>query len=445
MKTLVNITPETLSPTMKMNLTVDGITVRSRITISLAEISTDVTQKTAKVVVVDESGSTTMRDYAMSNGQLIFPVEIDAAKALVFQMEDEDMMGIVAFSDTARIVHDLIRCDAAGKDSLVMALDRLRARNGGTDYISGLQGAYDMLRNVPAGYNRGIDFMSDGACNPGINPSALAEDIRNSGIMLCTAGIHDNMSGADEARLKEMSGGANFQACTQAEEVAKFLASALRKTKNAALTNVSLAFTAIGLVGEIKAFDMVKKNGNRNFVAGSVTAKSGNNPASATANIGELGPNDETEIYLEFSLKPPQFKEGIKFQKRTFGELMVMAACPTEGVTTPEETGKTEMFQNFAQQTSGTTNPEVEKLTAEWVAASAIAAAAKTTNAQQQQDILNQAAAKVRRATQVFTDDDSLAGALTDLETLQQQSRAQGAAAAGKSAGRKTAVFVDEE
>jgi hypothetical protein len=439
----VNITPESKSPTMKMGLDVPSIFVRGRITVSLAAVSADVTRtRVAKVLTLDESGSTTMRDYAMSDGRLIFPVEVASAKQLVSRMNDDDLLGIVTFSDSqvpsgpARVIMPLTRCDAAGRDRLIMALDRLRPNNGGTDYVAGLQAAYGLLQSV-TDMARSIDFLSDGACNRDVDPLPLAEEIRNEGVVICCAGIQDTMSGDDEARLKAMSGGTNFQACLEAELVSSFLAGALRKAKNAALTNVNLLFEPKPGV-TVKVLDRTLKNGQRGYVAGTTAA------GNAEVNLGELGPNEEIEIYTEISLVPPKFPPTASFEPYALGNLVVTALCPSEGVTTPTEMGRIEFAQNFARASSGTTNPEVAKLEAEWTAAAALDQASKTTDAGKQQDILGKAADKVRRATQIYADDDSLAGALTDLDALKKESASKGGGAAAKSAGRKTQVFVDD-
>lgn len=441
---LIDLNIASKNPTMKFNLDVAQVTIRSRIRLELAELNLDANQPVALVVVMDESGSTMMDDFRLNDGSLIFPVEISAGKQLAFQMGPDDQLAVVGFCEDAREVIGLTKCDNRGRDEAVRALDRMRPKQSGTNYNSGLELAFDILRNIK-GMTRGIAFLTDGTRDPNTDPLPLAKQILNEGIILCTAAISDKLKTQDEDDLKTMSGGANFKQCNIADDVANFLGGSLRKAKKAALNNVSLAYTAIGAVSNIKSFDRVLRDGKRNYVAGSITQKSGNNPATAMVEIGELGPDEQVDIYVEFTMPPVKAPQGKTFQERTFGELKVMGICPSQGITTAAVLGEKDMLQNFAVTPSGQVDPDVEKLEAEWVAASALAAAASTTNAQQQQDILGQAAAKVRRATQVFTDDDSLKGALTDLEGLQQQSRAQGAAAAAKDAGRKTAVFVDED
>lgn len=441
--TRVNITTETKSPTMKFGLDVATITVKARLGITLAAANQDTRQNVAMVVTMDESGSTAAQ---IAGGSFIFNTEKDAAKATAFQMEEGDSFGLITFDDQTRKILDPTKCDAAGRDAIAMALAGLRAKNGMTNYNGALNAAYNMIRGV-SGANRVIPFLTDGQYNEGGDPLPLAERILSEGVMICTAAITNTLSAEDEALLKAMSGGTKFKVCKTAAEVTNFLASALKQAKNAALTNVTLSWQAIGLVTEITAFDRVSKDGKRGFIPGNITPQSDKSPARATIDLGELGPNETVEVYVAFKLKPvPKPKDGRTYQKRTFGDMLVFAACPAEGVTTPTEAGKDEMYQDFAVATSGAVNPAVDKFEAEWVAASAFDAISKTDNTAAQQEIAKYAAAKIRKTMVVVDDDEgTMENNAVSLEDLARQSATQGAEAAQKSAGRRTAVFTDED
>lgn len=439
---LVTINVTGKNATMKFNLDVQQMTVRSRVRLSLAEVNRDATQPVALVVVIDESGSTMDTENRLKDGSYIFPVEVAAVKQLAYNMGPKDKLAVVAFDSGYREIIGLTDCDDKGRDSIISALDSMQARQGSTVYEGGLQLAGRLLGGVTV-MTRAVAFLTDGSRDSGTNPLPAAKQLIDSGIVLCTAAISDALSASDESDLKAMSGGANFKQCGNAEEVAKFMGGAFRKAQKAAVSKVTLEFKAIGIVTKIAAFDRVLRDGKRNYVVGTITQKSGESPANAVVEIGELGPGEQVDVYVEFTMPPVKAPAGKNFQTRTFGELTVSGI--SQGINTPVVIGHSDMFQNFATTTSGQVESQVEKLEAEWTAASALAQAAQTTDASRQQDILAKAADKVKRATAVFADDDSLGAALSDLETLQQESRQKGAAAAGKKANRRTAVFAEED
>lgn len=425
----------TISAMIKVYIPADADTGRSQINI---------------VGVPDISGST---DDSLSgeSAQKVYEVERDGLSAIASSLSDGDQMAVISFDSAAYTLTPLTKMNLQGREEVLAALSGLMPQ-GMTNYWDPLVAAFDMLRGVEG--KRAIIFTTDGAFDPKYpDPSAkdpnqgntsLCDRICAAGITLYTAGISDGMTSEQENRLRDMSGGSNFTMATTPEEMRRYFETALKRTENAAVSNSVLHFRAIGLVEKIISFDLVTRNGNRNFVQGSIKQKADGSAASAHINLSDIGPGDELQIYVEFTVNQPKFRPEIQEQENTFGQLLITGDVPGLGLTN-EQLSSTHMKQWFARTTAGTTNKEVDKLWGLHAAASGMDAMSKTSNPAEQQEIMQQTAVKVKRATQIIGDDDEeLSEAMADVDGLKTAAEVGGEAAA-KQAGRKTVIFVDPD
>ncbi len=392
----------------------------------------------ALALVLDVSNSTDnpISSDGGSDNQIYKAIK-SAAKQVIDLLRDGDQVAIITFHRDAKMALPFTLCNTDGKEAALSAIEDDVYPQGGTNYNVGLDTARRELGKI-AGMTRAIAFISDGAHEAHFeDPRPMSTEIRDGGIVIYTASVADNLSADDEMRLKEMSGGANFKPCSSSFEVGKFFAGSLRKAIHASVTNARLEFTPIGLVQEVAHCEFVWKNGKRNYVAGSNTP--------ATVQLGEIGPGDRLDVFVQFVTQMPKFPDNVDSQERTFGKLAVFGACSGMGINDPIELASDEMRQRFAKVTGGKVNSYVEKIAAQADAARALDQASRTTDAKAQQDILGKAAERVKRATQVFADDADLAGSLTDLDQLRQESATKGGSATAKKAGRATQVFTDDD
>jgi hypothetical protein len=423
---------------MKMNPALTPI-VKTCISVRMPEGSEGEGDSNVALALVLDVSNSTVNSVSSDGGSdnQIFKAIKAAAKQVVDLLRDGDQVAVITFDRGGKVALPFTVSDTDGKEAALSAIEDHVFPQGGTDYNAGLDTAMRELVKIE-GMTRAIAFISDGAHEKVCpDPRPMATEIRESGIVIYTASVADNLSAEDETRLKEMSGGANFKPCASSFEVGRFFQGALRKAIHASVTNARLEFTPIGLVQEVAHCEFVWKNGKRNYVLGA------NSPA--VVQLGEIGPGDRLDVFVQFVTKMPKFPDGVDSQERTFGKLVVYGACSSMGINDPIELASDEMRQRFAKVTGGKVNSYVEKIAAQADAARSLDQASKTTDAKAQQDILGKAAERVRRATQVFTDDADLAGSLTDLDQLRQESASKGGAATAKKAGRATQVFTDDE
>jgi len=121
-------------------------------------------------VVVDVSGSmqqdATVSAAAEAGQQLtVLDVVQHAIKTVVHSMGFQDRLGIVSFSDTAKVVLELTSMDAAGISKADLAIDGMRA-DGQTNLWDGLQTGLEMLRKRPRNNaNAAVLLLTDGVPN----------------------------------------------------------------------------------------------------------------------------------------------------------------------------------------------------------------------------------------------------------------------------------------
>jgi len=115
----------------------------------------------------------------------------DALSRLVFELDDDDTVAIVTYSDEGQVV--LPPTEVAFRDEILDAIDRLRP-DGSTNLEAGLDVGYELANQQyrRGGVNRVI-LASDGIANVGlVDPDGLARKIRDDadeGIQLVTVGV----------------------------------------------------------------------------------------------------------------------------------------------------------------------------------------------------------------------------------------------------------------
>ena len=112
-----------------------------------------------------------------------------ASKQLVKNLEAGERVGIVIFSDYARVLHNF----SSNKTSLTEAIDSLELI-GGTEYLPGLREAAAMFDEEREA-KRGVIFLSDG--DPSDDRDDVLEfsrDLQEDGIVLFTIGFGDEQT-----------------------------------------------------------------------------------------------------------------------------------------------------------------------------------------------------------------------------------------------------------
>jgi Ca-activated chloride channel family protein len=135
-------------------------------------------------LVIDRSGS--MRGDKIAHTRA-------AAKHLVSQLNDQDTLSIVSYSDDVRVDLPASRVDAEVKRNALAAISRIRA--GGSTNLSGglFRGQSEVERNVRQGQVNRVLLMSDGLANRGIIDTAqLARRVQQAsqrGLSVTTLGV----------------------------------------------------------------------------------------------------------------------------------------------------------------------------------------------------------------------------------------------------------------
>ncbi|WP_412970947.1 YfbK domain-containing protein [Glaciecola sp. MF2-115] len=135
------------------------------------------------VLVADVSGS-------MGSDDKIELLQV-AMKTLVSQLDKNDRVALVAYSDNAKVLLDPTR--ASSKRKIYKAIERLRA-NGSTNVEAGLKTAYRLANEMQEpGFNNRVILTSDGMANTGSrSPEAILStinDAKQNGIFLTTLGV----------------------------------------------------------------------------------------------------------------------------------------------------------------------------------------------------------------------------------------------------------------
>ncbi len=159
----------------------------------------------AVVLVLDSSGS--MRNKVMGSSRSQQSVANGSAVGAVEVLDEKDLVGVVAFSNTARTVVPIGPNDQPNQTrSRITSI----SSSGGTNMGPALSMARDMLTSVDAG-SKHIVLLSDGESqNPEMLP-ALAEELGELGIKVSTIAVGD---GADEEgmlQIAQLSGGKYYR------------------------------------------------------------------------------------------------------------------------------------------------------------------------------------------------------------------------------------------
>lgn len=114
-----------------------------------------------------------------------------AMKTLVSQLNQNDRIAIVAYSDNAKVV--LSQTKASKKRLIYKAIDRLKS-SGSTNVEAGLVKGYDLAEKMlQPGFNNRVILSSDGIANSGaLSPElilARVGDAKRKGIFLTTLGV----------------------------------------------------------------------------------------------------------------------------------------------------------------------------------------------------------------------------------------------------------------
>jgi len=136
------------------------------------------------MLVLDVSGSMTADDLRPNR---MYAAQ-EAARAFVEALPPGAQVGLVSFSETARVqtppTHD--------RDALLTAIDGL-APAGGTAIGEGLHLALDQLAQLPAAGQDAVPatvvLLSDGESSHGRNPATAAERASGAGVRVHTVGI----------------------------------------------------------------------------------------------------------------------------------------------------------------------------------------------------------------------------------------------------------------
>jgi Ca-activated chloride channel family protein len=114
-----------------------------------------------------------------------------AMKTLVSQLDKNDRVALVAYSDNAKVLLNSTR--ASSKRKIYKAIERLRA-DGSTNVEAGLKMAYALANEMQEpGFNNRVILTSDGMANSGSrSPEAILTSIteaKHKGIFLTTLGV----------------------------------------------------------------------------------------------------------------------------------------------------------------------------------------------------------------------------------------------------------------
>lgn len=150
----------------------------------------DTKEKTALVIVIDNSGS--MDGSRLENAKL---GAIDCLDVLT----DEDYVGVITFSDKTKVIYPLSKL--INKESIQLRISNIKS-TGGTMMAPGLEEAYFQIKDVEM-ENKQIILISDGA--PGDSGhEEIVEKMANEGIVLSTinlAGVYSETFLQDLAKI----------------------------------------------------------------------------------------------------------------------------------------------------------------------------------------------------------------------------------------------------
>lgn len=155
-----------------------------------------ITPKVAVVVVLDSSGS--MRRTIMGSSRSQQQIANESAAEALGILDERDLIGVVAFSNTARTVVDIGPNDRP--DATRTRIESIGS-GGGTNIGAGLRVAQTMLGSVEAN-TKHIVLLSDGeSMNPEELPG-LSDELGRRGIKVSTIAVGDE---ADEQGMRDIA------------------------------------------------------------------------------------------------------------------------------------------------------------------------------------------------------------------------------------------------
>jgi len=187
-------------------------------------------------LVIDRSGS-------MANGKIEAAKE--AAKGVVEQLGEEDVLSVVEFDDRISTLVSGIRLDKKGKREAIRGIERLHPRgmtNLGGGWLEGATQAANAMDKF--GFKNGhVVLLSDGHANEGItNPSELrahADEMASRGVTTSTVGVGDGYSPLQLEALSEGGLGRLHDAATP-EEIIETILGELDEVVSVVATDVEL-------------------------------------------------------------------------------------------------------------------------------------------------------------------------------------------------------------
>ncbi|MGV6813546.1 MAG: VWA domain-containing protein [Phycisphaerales bacterium] len=161
--------------------------------------------KVAAVFVLDSSGSMKWKVMGSSRSQQIIANE--AAAGAIDVLDQNDLIGVVSFSNDARSVVDLAKND---QPELVKSRVNSISSGGGTNMAPALNMAGNMLLGVEA-ETKHIVLLSDGESQtPELLPQ-IAEQLKQQGIVISTIAVGDDADEAGMKQLAQITGGTYYR------------------------------------------------------------------------------------------------------------------------------------------------------------------------------------------------------------------------------------------
>lgn len=161
--------------------------------------------KVAAVFVLDSSGSMKWKVMGSSRSQQIIANE--AAAGAIDVLDQNDLIGVVSFSNDARSVVDLAKNDQPER---VKSRINSISSGGGTNMAPALNMAGNMLLGAQA-ETKHIVLLSDGESQtPELLPQ-IAEQLKQQGIAISTIAVGDDADEAGMKQLAEITGGTYYR------------------------------------------------------------------------------------------------------------------------------------------------------------------------------------------------------------------------------------------
>jgi Ca-activated chloride channel family protein len=189
-------------------------------------------QRVSLAIVIDVSGS--MAGLKMEQAKR-------AARSLVQQLNDDDELSLVAFSDSARR-NDLERMTASGRRRADVFIDSL-GPEGSTNISEGLAQGESALR-LATGVRR-LVLVSDGQATAGVTDrgqlTQLAAAAHERGVTVTAIGVGEDFDASLMRGMAQVGGGV-YGDLRQAEALEVVLADELRAARAPLARNVTLSF-----------------------------------------------------------------------------------------------------------------------------------------------------------------------------------------------------------